>query len=55
MLERCSTPAAPWYVIPSNRKWFRNLAVADIVADTLDELKPAYPPSPDDLKGVVIE
>ena len=55
MLERCSTAAAPWYVIPSNKKWFRNLAVADIVADTLDELKPAYPASPDDLKGVVIE
>jgi PPK2 family polyphosphate:nucleotide phosphotransferase len=55
MLERCSTDAAPWYVIPSNRKWFRNLAVADIVADTLDDLQMAYPPSPDDLTGVVID
>jgi PPK2 family polyphosphate:nucleotide phosphotransferase len=55
MLRRCSTPGAPWYVIPSNRKWFRNLAVADIVGDVLDELKPVYPPSPDDLTGVVIE
>ncbi|HEV7809853.1 MAG TPA: polyphosphate kinase 2 family protein, partial [Candidatus Limnocylindrales bacterium] len=49
MLERCSTDVAPWYVVPSNRKWFRNLAVADIVADTLDDLKMEYPPSPDDL------
>jgi PPK2 family polyphosphate:nucleotide phosphotransferase len=55
MLRRCSTPAAPWYVIPSNRKWFRNLAVADIVGDALADLKPEYPPSPDDLTGVVIE
>src|SRR3954447_18182499 len=55
MLERCSTAAAPWYVIPSNRKWFRNLAVADVVADTLDDLHMAYPPSPDDLTGVVID
>jgi PPK2 family polyphosphate:nucleotide phosphotransferase len=55
MLARCSTDVAPWYVIPANKKWFRNLAVADIVADTLDELKPVYPPSPDDLTGVVIE
>jgi PPK2 family polyphosphate:nucleotide phosphotransferase len=55
MLERCSTEIAPWYVIPSNRKWFRNLAVADIVADALDDLKMEYPPSPDDLTGVVIE
>ena len=54
MLERCSTADAPWYLVPSNRKWFRNLAVADIVADTLDDLNPQYPPSPDDLTGVVV-
>ena len=55
MLRRCSTPGAPWYVIPSNRKWFRNLAVADIVGDVLAGLDPQYPPSPDDLPGIVIE
>ncbi len=55
MLARCSTETAPWYLIPSNKKWFRNLAVADIIADTLDDLKMAYPPSPDDLTGVVVE
>jgi len=55
MLARCSTGAAPWYLIPSNKKWFRNLAVADIIADTLDDLKMAYPPCPDDLTGVVVE
>jgi PPK2 family polyphosphate:nucleotide phosphotransferase len=43
-LSRCSTDAAPWYVIPANRKWFRNLAVARIVADTLDRMNPQYPP-----------
>jgi PPK2 family polyphosphate:nucleotide phosphotransferase len=55
MLRRCSSAAAPWYVIPANRNWFRNLAIADIVADTLDELKPEYPPAPEDLTGVVVE
>ena len=55
MLARCSTDAAPWYVIPSNKKWFRNLAVADIVADVLADLNPVYPPSPDDLTNVVID
>jgi PPK2 family polyphosphate:nucleotide phosphotransferase len=55
MLERCSTDVAPWYLIPANRKWFRNLAVADIVADTLDDLQMVYPPSPDDITGVVVE
>ncbi|HEX5015225.1 MAG TPA: polyphosphate kinase 2 family protein [Candidatus Limnocylindrales bacterium] len=53
-LSRCSTEAAPWYVIPSNRKWFRNLAVADILGDTLDELNPRYPKPEEDLTGVVV-
>ena len=55
MLERCSTDVAPWYLIPANKKWFRNLAVADIVADAIEELDPRYPPCPDDLTGVVVE
>ena len=42
-LTRCSTEVAPWYVIPANRKWFRNLAVGEIVADVLEELNPQYP------------
>ncbi|HEX2754184.1 MAG TPA: polyphosphate kinase 2 family protein [Candidatus Limnocylindrales bacterium] len=54
-LRRCSTDAAPWYVIPANRNWFRNLALADIIADTLDELNPRYPPAPEDLTSVVLE
>jgi PPK2 family polyphosphate:nucleotide phosphotransferase len=54
-LTRCSTADAPWYIIPSNRKWFRNLAVANILADTLDDLDPHYPPAPEDLTGVVVE
>jgi PPK2 family polyphosphate:nucleotide phosphotransferase len=55
VLRRTSTDTAPWYVIPANRNWFRNLAIANIVADTLDELNPRYPPPPEDLTGVVIE
>jgi PPK2 family polyphosphate:nucleotide phosphotransferase len=55
VLNRCSTDAAPWYVIPADRNWFRNLAIAEILADTLDELKPAYPPPTEDLAKVVID
>ena len=55
VLERCSTPDAPWYVVPSNHKWFRNLAVAEILADTLEALKPNYPAPEEDLTGVVVE
>ena len=49
MLARCSTEAAPWYVIPANRNWFRNLAVSEIVAETLEAMNPQFPPSPDPL------
>jgi PPK2 family polyphosphate:nucleotide phosphotransferase len=37
-LEQTSTQHAPWYIIPANHKWFRNLAISEIIADTLDEM-----------------
>ncbi|HET6927427.1 MAG TPA: polyphosphate kinase 2 family protein [Hyphomicrobiaceae bacterium] len=43
MLEKCSTDWAPWYVIPSDRKWARNAAVAAIVRETLEDMAPQYP------------
>jgi PPK2 family polyphosphate:nucleotide phosphotransferase len=42
-IERCSTPHAPWYIIPANRKWFRNLAVSEILVHTLEGMKLKYP------------
>src|SRR5207249_11119773 len=38
MLSKCSTKDAPWYVIPSNHKWFRNLAVSQIICATLKDI-----------------
>ena len=49
-LGRCSTEFAPWYVIPSDRKWYRDLAVAEIVAEALEALKPEPPKVKLDLK-----
>ncbi len=43
MLERCSTARAPWYVIPADRKWARNAAIAAIVRATLEAMDPHYP------------
>ncbi|MFZ4809120.1 MAG: polyphosphate kinase 2 family protein [Hyphomicrobiaceae bacterium] len=43
MLERCSTPWAPWHVIPADRKWARNAAIAAIVRQTLETMNPQYP------------
>ena len=44
-----STKRAPWYVIPSNHKWFRNLAISQIVADTMDDMGLKLPPPRVDL------
>jgi PPK2 family polyphosphate:nucleotide phosphotransferase len=54
-LRETSAEHAPWYVIPANHNWFRNLAVSSILAETIDELKPAYPPEPDLPADLVIE
>ncbi|KAB2917030.1 MAG: polyphosphate kinase 2 family protein [Hyphomicrobiaceae bacterium] len=43
MLHRCSTPWAPWHVVPADRKWARNAAVAAIVRETLEAMNPDYP------------
>jgi PPK2 family polyphosphate:nucleotide phosphotransferase len=43
MLANCNTAAAPWYVVPSDSKKYRNWAVAELVRETLEELDPQYP------------
>src|SRR5205823_8453208 len=45
MIAKCNRDDAPWYVIPANHKWFRDLAVASIVADAFERLDPR-PPAP---------
>jgi len=52
MLNNCSTEEAPWYVIPSNHKWFRNLAVSQIIAATLDDLHMKLPKPTVDLAQI---
>lgn len=42
-LSRCSTAHAPWFVIPANHKWFRNLAVSQIVVEALESLEMTFP------------
>jgi len=43
MLTKCSTDYAPWHVVPANHKWFRNLAVAQILRDEMRSMKLEYP------------
>lgn len=51
-LQRCSTPQAPWYVVPADRKWYRNWCVAQVLLETLDELDPQFPPPQFDVEAV---
>jgi len=55
MVEKCSTPWAPWYVIPSNHKWFRNLAVSEVVLQTMEGMGLKYPKPTADLSQIHFE
>lgn len=54
-LSRCSTEYAPWHIIPANRKWYRNMVVADIVANTLADMDPQWPESEVDVSSIVVK
>jgi PPK2 family polyphosphate:nucleotide phosphotransferase len=54
-LAETSTDDAPWYVVPGDRKWVRNLAVASILRDVLEQIDPKYPEPEEDLEGLVVE
>jgi len=54
-LTETSTDWAPWYVVPADRKWVRNVAVARVLVDTLERLGPRYPEPAEDLSGAVVE
>lgn len=53
-IEETSTRFAPWYVVPANRKWYRNLAVSSILIEALEAMDPRYPEPEEDLDDVVI-
>ena len=54
-LSKTSTEWAPWYVVPANRKWYRNLVIATIMVETLEGLNMSYPQPEEDLDNIVIE
>jgi len=51
-LSKCSTEQAPWFVIPSNHKWFRNFAVSQIIADAMEDMKLNLPKPTVDLQKI---
>ena len=54
-LAKTSTDYAPWYVIPANRKWYRNLLISQIIIDKLESLEMRYPEAEEGLEDIVIE
>jgi PPK2 family polyphosphate:nucleotide phosphotransferase len=54
VFERCSTDAAPWYIIPAERRWYRNLLIASVLVDTLESLDMKYPKADFDPQTIVI-
>jgi PPK2 family polyphosphate:nucleotide phosphotransferase len=55
VLNKTSTDHAPWYIVPANHKWFRDLVISSTLVETLEGLKMKFPKSQEDLEGVVIE
>lgn len=53
-INNCSTAYAPWYVVPANKKWYRNLVIARAIADTLEAMNPQYPPAEQGLENITI-
>jgi PPK2 family polyphosphate:nucleotide phosphotransferase len=54
-LSKTSTAQAPWFIIPANHKWYRDLVISSILVEALEGLNMQYPPAEENLTGVVIE
>ena len=55
VLTKCSTKWAPWYIIPADHKWYRNVVVAETVVQALRDLDMKYPAPREDLSKIVID
>lgn len=54
-LNKCSTKWAPWYIVPANRKWFRDLVVGETIVETLKDLNMSYPKTEFDPSSIEIK
>ncbi len=54
-LEKCSTEDAPWYIVPADKKWFRNWVVSDTIVRTLQSLDMKYPKAEEGLSKIVVK
>jgi polyphosphate kinase 2 (PPK2 family) len=54
-LSKCSTCHAPWFVIPANKKWFRNFAISEILVEHLTDLGMEFPEPAADLSKIKLK
>lgn len=54
-LTHCNTKHAPWHIIPSDRKWYRNLVVSQILRETLERMDPQFPAAEPGLENITVE
>lgn len=55
VFEKCSTKAAPWYIVPANKKWYRNVVISETIIKTLESLDMKFPEPAADLDKIVIK
>lgn len=55
VFEKCSPKAAPWYIVPAERRWYRNLVIAKTICDTLEAMNPQPPKVTWDPATIVIK
>ncbi len=54
VLTKCNTEYAPWYVVPANHKWYRDIVITRALVETLEDMKVAFPKPTQDLSNVTI-
>lgn len=54
-IAKTSTNYAPWYIVPANRKWYRDLVISSVLVEALEKLKLKYPQPAESLDGIVVE
>jgi PPK2 family polyphosphate:nucleotide phosphotransferase len=54
-LSHCSTKYAPWYIVPANHKWYRNVAISEVLLDVMESFKMKYPKPKLDIKKIRVK
>jgi polyphosphate kinase 2 (PPK2 family) len=54
-ITRCNQPWAPWYIVPANIKWYRNLFVSTVIVEAMQQMDMHYPPAAEGIEDIEID